>query len=303
MDVSILTKRFYPGPNIPVFINKAEVLSNLPGFDKRFRFVLVQKGTGILRINSRRISLIAPAALCINEKEDVSIEDSQGWAAQGFYFHPQFINANLTLDKIRGKHTEFLITEKQDLFLLKPFVERNETYIGLFDLDILIAKTLAGWLESIKNEIEEQSHQFWSCRARSYFLELLFALVTIYQSPEAGDISVIRNESDLINKVILYLNANYHRKITIFELTQKFNTNRTTLQKQFQEATGQSVLSYLIALRIKLAALMLKDTRLPVSEIVEKLGFNDSAHFNKMFHKQMGYSPTKYRQQFTWTGQ
>jgi AraC family L-rhamnose operon regulatory protein RhaS len=155
-------------------------------------------------------------------------------------------------------------------------------------------------MDSVRKEIDEQSHRFWSCRARSYFIELLFILARIYRSPEEKKADVVNKSPETVDKIILYLNSNYSKKITIPELCTLFNTNKTTIQEQFQSATGQSVLAYLIALRVKLAALMLKDTGLTISEIVERLGFSDNAHFYKTFKKLTGYSPNLYRKQFTW---
>jgi AraC family L-rhamnose operon regulatory protein RhaS len=123
-----------------------------------------------------------------------------------------------------------------------------------------------------------------------------------YRSPEEKTVDIVNSSSETVNKIILYLNSNYANKITIPELCALFNTNKTTIQEQFQNATGQSILAYLISLRVKLATLMLKDTGLTIAEIVERLGFSDSAHFNKMFKKLTGYSPNHYRKQFTWIG-
>ena len=181
------------------------------------------------------------------------------------------------------------------MFLLDPFIERNERYLGEFNIDILSMHYVSDLLDSVRKEIEEQSHRFWSCRARSYFIELLFNLVNVYRSSEQKGSDIFNNSLEMVDEIILYLNSNYASKITIRELCSFFNTNRTTIQKQFHNATGQSIMTYLISLRVKLATLMLKDTGLTISEIVERLGFSDNAHFDKMFKKLTGYSPNEYR--------
>jgi AraC family L-rhamnose operon regulatory protein RhaS len=43
---------------------------------------------------------------------------------------------------------------------------------------------------------------------------------------------------------------------------------------------------------------MLRDTKLSVSEITARLGFTNITHFGRAFRKQMGYSPSEYRQRF-----
>ncbi len=302
MELYVRACRFYPeiGREIPVAHNPCEKFDEISGLSDRLRLILVQKGTGILNINGKKISVIAPSVLCINEKETVRLVDSVRWDAQAFYFHPRYINDNFDFETIRKMKKELAITVKQDSFLLGPFVERNENYLGQLNIDAASMSYASGLLESVRKEIDEQAHQFWSCRARSYFIELLFILARIYRSPEENRADIVNNSPEIIDKIILYLNSNYSKKITIAELCTLFNTNKTTIQEQFQSATGQSILAYLIALRVKLAALMLKDTSLTISEIVERLGFSDNAHFNKMFKKLTGYSPNLYRKQFTW---
>jgi len=44
-----------------------------------------------------------------------------------------------------------------------------------------------------------------------------------------------------------------------------------------------------------MASVMLKDTLLPVSEVMERVGFNDSTHFSRTFKKYMGLSPSEFR--------
>ena len=69
---------------------------------------------------------------------------------------------------------------------------------------------------------------------------------------------------------------------------------------KFQKATGMTIISYLTKLRINVAALLLKDTFLPVSEVIDRVGFNDITHFGRMFKKYIGTSPTEYRQKYSW---
>lgn len=297
MELCTNVNRFCRSKNIPVAFNSSEKFDDIPGLNERLRIVLVRSGTGILCFDEKRISIIAPAILCINEKEEIRLEDSLKFSAETFYFHPQYVNGNLTFEKIRGIEEETLTTSRQDIFLFKPFTVRNADYIGIINVDYFIFNNISNLFDSIKNEISEQSHRHWSCCARSYFLELLFTLVRIYQSPELKADNILNNASSIADKVVLYLNSNYARKITITELSAMYNTNKTTLQKQFHNATGESIMSYLINLRVKLAALMLKNTGLTVSEIAERAGFSDSTHFNKMFKKLIGCSPIEYRKQ------
>ncbi|MEM7182103.1 MAG: AraC family transcriptional regulator [Spirochaetota bacterium] len=74
---------------------------------------------------------------------------------------------------------------------------------------------------------------------------------------------------------------------------------RTTLSKKFRESTGYSIISYLGKLRIKIASIMIRETTLPIVEILHRVGFEDSAHFGRAFKKEMGLSPGTFRKKFS----
>ena len=76
--------------------------------------------------------------------------------------------------------------------------------------------------------------------------------------------------------------------------------DRTTLAEQFHRATSLPVMTYLAQLRMRQASLLLRDTVLPVSEIMLRVGYQHSTHFWRTFRKHIGVSPTQYRQRYCW---
>jgi YesN/AraC family two-component response regulator len=47
-----------------------------------------------------------------------------------------------------------------------------------------------------------------------------------------------------------------------------------------------------------MASIMLRETMLPISEILNRVGINDNVHFSRMFKKHMGYTPSGYREKY-----
>ncbi len=103
-----------------------------------------------------------------------------------------------------------------------------------------------------------------------------------------------------IDEVIQYLHANYNKKITLTQLSTEFYTNRTSLGRDFFEATGMTIMVYLNKLRLYRASDLLKETTLPVCEIYVQVGFHDAAHFGRQFRKHYGISPSEYRKLNSW---
>ena len=65
----------------------------------------------------------------------------------------------------------------------------------------------------------------------------------------------------------------------------------------FKKATGVNFTAYVSRLRIEKAKNLLLNLNLNVSEIAYEVGFQSLTHFNRVFKKIMGQSPTEYREQ------
>lgn len=61
---------------------------------------------------------------------------------------------------------------------------------------------------------------------------------------------------------------------------------------------GKTVIQYLIGLRIRFACFLLRDTTVPVKELVWRSGFNDLAHFNRTFKRITSMTPLEYRKEY-----
>jgi len=82
---------------------------------------------------------------------------------------------------------------------------------------------------------------------------------------------------------------------SITQLTNVFHINRTTLSNKFIEATGMSIIDYLVKLRIKVASMLLRDTHLSISEVGYRVGFNSNTYFLRTYRKYVGCTPFEYR--------
>lgn len=138
---------------------------------------------------------------------------------------------------------------------------------------------------------------YWTCRSRTYFLELLFLIDhLVWNLDSSHDISVL--EDGDIEKILNYLHLNYQHKITIHDLSNMFHLNRTSLNERFQRIIGMPVITYLIDLRVRLASTILRNTNLPVAEVAEQTGFSNLSHFIKSFRHCTGLTPTEYRKNY-----
>jgi AraC-like DNA-binding protein len=289
-----------PNHRMPLWHNPREIFSPDLGAGTRLRLILVEGGTGILRLADRREVFAAPAVFCLNETDRPELEQSVGLRAQALYFHPNVVNSALTFENLRGPGDKLSLTEQQDRYWLKPFVQRDSGAGGYLCLGPVSAQRISSLLKAAGRTLASQDDWNWSCRSRSYLLELLFVLERVASAPQVAEEDFLPEFSGDADPIILYLHTHYQEKVTLAELARVFHTNRTTLTERFRQSTGVSVITYLIQLRVRLAALMLRDTSLSVAEIGERVGFNDNSHFTRTFRDTMECSPTEYRQRYCW---
>lgn len=301
MQLATVGRQIFPGYELRLWHNPKESFE--PNFNTgtRFRLVFVASGTGILRLGGRRIAFIAPVLFCLNERDQPKLEQDLDVQAQALYFHPDVINGAFTLEIAHNKGQGLAeVTALQDMFCLRPFTQRGPEYSGEVCIGPGSAQRVSYLFKAMSQELAMQRDDEWPCRSRSFFLELLFMVERLFSTPRETEKSTLVRISDDVADVILYLHAHYDEKITISDLTQTFHVNHTTLTERFREATGLPVIAYLIQLRVRLAALMLRDTELSIAEILHRVGFNDHTHFGRTFRKHTGYSPGEYRKHFCW---
>lgn len=300
-------KVIYPEMKLPLYYQRGNFFEKIPDETPRLCLIVVEEGSGIVRINNKltkeekNISLIAPVMFCLNEEEAVSLIKSSNLKTQSLYFHPEFINSVFNFENIRNGSNDFLLSDIRDRHWFSPFLKRDaDGYQGLINLGTLLSIKLVRLLERLGKELEEQTDHYWPCRCRSYLLELLFLIERVFMEPDRSSHTIIPGTDHQIHEIIIYLNTNYQSKITISELSKTFHINRTSLNERFRKETGFSVVTYLIKLRLNLAARMLRDSTVPIAEIVERIGFSDQTHFGRMFYKYYQMTPTEYRQNNCW---
>lgn len=126
-------------------------------------------------------------------------------------------------------------------------------------------------------------------RALSVLLEILSFEHT---TSAAGD---TRRESfaDEV-KTILRLNCD-NPDFTVEDVSQMLYMTHAHMCRQFKAETGMTPVSYLIAMRLERAALLLQERPYSVRELCEASGFRDEAHFMKQFKKKYGTTVKEYR--------
>lgn len=123
------------------------------------------------------------------------------------------------------------------------------------------------------------------------FIQYYYENNHLFQSPT--------NINDpLVTDIINYFKNNYQKKLNMREVASAFGLPPSGLIFKFRKSTGILPMRHLINIRIKKAKQLLVDTSLPLSEIAEQTGFENSYYFSTAFKKEVGLSPSEYRKTY-----
>lgn len=132
--------------------------------------------------------------------------------------------------------------------------------------------------------------------------ESVMKLLTIF----AQHLSILSNqilvrrenaEPPLITKAKQYIQEHQSEDITLAQVAKAVNTSSFYFCKMFRKGTGLNFTDYVSRLRIERAKNLLLNPNLRISEIAYEIGFQSLTHFNRVFKRIVGQSPTEYRLQ------
>jgi YesN/AraC family two-component response regulator len=100
-----------------------------------------------------------------------------------------------------------------------------------------------------------------------------------------------------LRDIILYINAHYYQEISLSYLSDTFAFSKYHLCRCFKKYTGYTINEYITQLRIEQARELLRTTSLSAYQIGAIVGIPDDNYFYRLFRKQVGISPHRYRKQ------
>lgn len=122
----------------------------------------------------------------------------------------------------------------------------------------------------------------------------LFEYAGAIGSPSASDTVTVSTDR-LVSELAEYLALHYDKNDTSHELSARFHLSESQLRRRFTCAYGIPPIAYRTHLRCMIAAELLSNTALSVSEISVRTGYTDTSDFYRAFKKTHGVSPTYYR--------
>lgn len=123
-------------------------------------------------------------------------------------------------------------------------------------------------------------------------VSLLFDSICAYIGKTRGS-----KRERLKNDLIQYIDRCYgDPNLSQAAIAGHFGITPQYLSKFFKQATGKNMVEYIHERRIACAKKLLKEGKLPISEIASRTGFSNVRHLDRVFKRCEGVAPGQYRE-------
>ncbi|MFC2946823.1 response regulator transcription factor [Virgibacillus sediminis] len=178
--------------------------------------------------------------------------------------------------------------------LLKKHEQLEQKCIILFQLYLLLSRYLTPEQISSSN----QSMFFYKLRY-VYTLEDLNDVYSTAVDPLIK--KLIQNfkpsKTSYIVKAKEYIGAHYNEAaLSLDRVAAHLNLSPAYLSFIFKKETGMNFTSHVTRRRVEVAKEYLINSQSPIYEISDKVGYNDTKYFLRVFKKETGFTPNRYRE-------
>lgn len=125
---------------------------------------------------------------------------------------------------------------------------------------------------------------------RSWFLDKITdACRNIKSKKQESSLSIVEKAKE-------YMQENYAKDLSLDEVSKKVNISPYYFSKLFKEEEGRNFIDYLTEIRMDKAKQLLSEKNLSMKEICIAVGYADPNYFSRTFKKNVGVTPTEYRE-------
>ena len=128
------------------------------------------------------------------------------------------------------------------------------------------------------------------------FQELFLYLTTVQNNISYSDRQYfVKNNIEIAKKINVYVLENYNRTLTYEKLSEKFHIKITAMKNCYKSIYGETINDTIIKKRLEVAANLLKNSSLSITEIALEVGYADHSKLSNAFKKMYNITPSKYK--------
>lgn len=229
-------------------------------------FIYCLEGKGWIKINNQTIILTANTGYIIpkNTKHQYGSDETNAWSI--YWIHFTGIYATTFYHRF---------SENKEVATNIPFDENR-------------IKTLNKIIQLLEHDLEDEKIEL------AHFKLISFLTNLCYKN------TLDHNIQDRIGLSIIYMKKHIKQNFSISELANQAYLSVSRYTELFKLKTGNAPIQYFIRLKIEKSCEYLNFTNYSIKEICQEVGISDPYYFSRVFKKQMGIPPTKYKKLYTY---
>jgi len=282
---------FRPGESVYINRTTEQIESHLHTHDF-IEIAYVASGEGTHQINGKKYSVSKGDIFLINynvahEFRSLPDKSKPRLVVYNCIFKPEFID--YTLINCKGFHhiaNHFLF---RSLFPNEAEAVNDLKVLGkdCYEIEELYMKMYSEYTQQKIGYIEI---------LRAYVIELFVNIIRLYNDTEKIENRINIRRRNIVENAMIYMKENYDKELKLEDISMMSFFSRNYFCRMFKETTGMTVSEYIQKIRIQEACRLLKETDNTVIDIAQQVGYKDIKFFNKVFKRNVGLTPGKYRE-------
>ena len=203
---------------------------------------------------------------------------------------------------VKDPSTLFLVTEIHPGYLRKiPELRNQALYINFTTDEKSRANPFVAMVRYYCAETFSHSLREGKLEARlaeQYLGVLLYELIAKFGIGNTGARTSHERQHEVLQGAMDYIEQNYDMPITLEQVAEKAQYNRTYISTLFKSNLGMSFRDYLVRVRLRHAVELLAETDLPILQIALDCGFSNANSLTTSTKKYCGKNPQEYRNAF-----
>lgn len=144
--------------------------------------------------------------------------------------------------------------------------------------------------------IEYRGHAKYSIPMLNTMLMSFWAQLLRYHEDDIISFLTREDSSFSMTKILDYINTNF-QTVSLQDIAHHFGYSTQYLSTLIKEGTGKTFSQIKTQLKLEKACRMLTETKLSITNICSLIGYDNPEHFMRLFKKNYGLTPGKYREE------
>ena len=273
----------YDDPNFPSYIYDGWIApkvtwEGVPHFNEDIEIMTIKEGQVAYFVNGKELLLRAGDTIVVNSNQIHYNMTVNGEVAKYVIciLHPSILVNSITVEMQAVRP----ITENPDL----PYLRFR--YINEHTESI---RNLVLGMPDLRHDpfaITKQFYQIWDIIRKH--AETLGATEDVVSDPRIQS----------FKSMMHFISNNYQNQVTLADIAASGSISKSLCNTLFHQYVGESPINYLMHLRCRKVAELLRSGKIPMTEIASRTGFGGVSYMSETFRKFFEKSPREYRKEW-----